>query len=673
MIRKLTTNSRLVNDILAAYINTYKALCELINNSIQADAKNIRLTIDYTDETLLNPLPVSRIVLRDDGCGVHINEIEEKLLDIGTANKKGGKGVGRFAAFQIGNKFTIETVGYSQDINTWSHAVIPLQSEDFKKESDVRQVDIDTVEELLDRKADTYYQITIEDLYDVEAGKLEQRKKLTKHFNKNNIKDSLFETYCLKIFNGDFSIYVNDEKITPKDYVIGEPEHKLCEYVDKKGNKHRMEMDYIQIKGLDRIRVYLTALNAGVHENVVCFEYAAPWLSPNIGGWLIYYYAEGIVSDTLRNADLEDMDEEFASYRQFVKEKLNDFFKGKNKKYDEFVTNLREDVYYPFKDGITSESQLLAFDKLAYMVEDKYGFLEKKDKARSMLYPLVKRSISSGDFDVVLRSVLKLPEKSVKQFGELLGRSELEDVIEFSDKVSKKMQDLEFIEKLTISEISKHVKERSELHKFLTKMLWIFGEQYSNNTTLLSDKNLEHNIRKLSEDCMEYKASKKDDNINEAVKGSAKKNITDLFMYSERILDEEKREVLIVELKAPKVKISPKELSQVRKYATQIAQNPYAPNDVKFVVLLVSSDINTEAQLEITGREGNPYFLMSPKNSNVDVYVMRWADIIEKSKRRLKYLSSLLKTKDVDVVEKARKDFPEIDFGLTSTLRKKAL
>ena len=172
---------------------------------------------------------------------------------------------------------------------------------------------------------------------------------------------------------------------------------------------------------------------------------------------------------------------------------------------------------------------------------------------------------------------------------------------------------------------------------------------------------------------MEYKPSKKDDNINEAVTGSAKKNITDLFMYSERILDEEKREVLIVELKAPKVKISPKELSQARKYATQIAQSTYAPNDVKFIVLLVSSDINKEAQMEIPGKEGNPYFLMSPKNSNVDVCVMRWVDILEKSKRRLKYLSSLLKTKDVDVVEKAKKDFPEIDFGLTSTLRKKAL
>ena len=203
MKRKLTTNSRLVNDILAAYINTYKALCELINNSIQAGATNIRLTIDYTDENTITPLPVSRIVLWDDGTGVHVNDIEEKLLDIGTANKKGGKGVGRFAAFQIGNKFTIETVGYSQDANTWSHAVLPLKSEDFKKESDVRQVDIDTVEEILEKKADTYYKITIEDLYDVEAGNLEQRKKLTKNFTRNNIKDSLFETYCLKIFNSD--------------------------------------------------------------------------------------------------------------------------------------------------------------------------------------------------------------------------------------------------------------------------------------------------------------------------------------------------------------------------------------------------------------------------------------------------------------------------------------
>ena len=50
------------------------------------------------------------------------------------------------------------------------------------------------------------------------------------------------------------------------------------------------------------------------------------------------------------------------------------------------------------------------------------------------------------------------------------------------------MEELEFIEKLTYSEISKHVKERKELHKFLEKMLWIFGEEFYNAPQNL-DKN----------------------------------------------------------------------------------------------------------------------------------------------------------------------------------------
>ena len=44
-------------------------------------------------------------------------------------------------------------------------------------------------------------------------------------------------------------------------------------------------------------------------------------------------------------------------------------------------------------------------------------------------------------------------------------------------------------------------------------------------------------------------------------------------MYSEKILDVKHREVLVVELKAPKVKISPKELQQVMKYAREIEKS----------------------------------------------------------------------------------------------------
>lgn len=47
MNRKLTTNSRLVNELFANYISTFTAFCELMNNSIQAKAKNIWIERDY--------------------------------------------------------------------------------------------------------------------------------------------------------------------------------------------------------------------------------------------------------------------------------------------------------------------------------------------------------------------------------------------------------------------------------------------------------------------------------------------------------------------------------------------------------------------------------------------------------------------------------------------------
>jgi hypothetical protein len=203
-------------------------------------------------------------------------------------------------------------------------------------------------------------------------------------------------------------------------------------------------------------------------------------------------------------------------------------------------------------------------------------------------------------------------------------------------------------------------------------MLWVFGEEYINSTKLLSDKGLENNLRQLRDDLLQYKASKKDENIAD-VSGHIK-SITDLFIYSEKILDYKKREVLIVELKAPKVKISPKELGQVMKYATEVEKSSSTPRDVKFKILLVSSDINDDASFQIKGEPDNPYFHFRSKSGNVEVWVMKWSDVLENLKRKLKYLSQALNVKDVDVQEKIQRDFDSIDFNhISSTLKKVAV
>jgi hypothetical protein len=156
MKRKLTTNSRLVNELFANYISTFAAFCELINNSLQAKAKNIWIDIDYTKSSELHPLIIKKIVIKDDGYGVHIEELDHKILDIGTANKEGGKGIGRFSAFQIGKQIEIETIGYSSQDKTYSKAIIPLNFDSFGKNINVTDVNIETKEEILSKKQRDY-------------------------------------------------------------------------------------------------------------------------------------------------------------------------------------------------------------------------------------------------------------------------------------------------------------------------------------------------------------------------------------------------------------------------------------------------------------------------------------------------------------------------------------
>lgn len=673
MKRKFTTNSRLVNELFANYISTFTAFCELINNSIQAKAKNIWIEINYTPEKEVHPLLIKGISIKDDGVGVHVNEIEKKILDIGTPNKEGGKGIGRFAAFQIGKSIEIESIGYDQKEKTFSKTIIPLKFEYFGKNINVSEIDLDTKEELLKEKQNTYYKVSISDLYDSLVTDTEPKKKIIDKFLKDKIEDAIFERYPLKIFNKDVVFYINDKAVDPKDFVIGNPDKKIIPYTDKKGIEHKILFDFMQIKKMDKIKIFLTTKNVGIQTIASGFEYDASWLSPKIGGWFVYIGSDTLSSDMYRNVDLDGLDENVKHYKDFVKNQLNDFFKEKNKEFDNFIDKLKKDEFYPYKERTSSQSKVMLFDKLAYLVEDKYNLLNEQNKLREIIYPLIDRTISNGELDKILRSILKLNNKMLSKFSDLLEKTELENIIEFSDKVAAKLEDLDFLEKLVYSEVAKNLKERKELHKFLEKMLWVFGEEYNDSTRLLSDKNLEKSLLELREKTLKFTPSKDNDNFCETTDKSIK-SITDLFLYSEKILDQNKREVLIVELKAPKVKISPKELDQVMKYAQEIEEIGVFPDHINYKILLVSSDINKRAKFDIEGRQKgqeNPYYYFKNEQGNIEVWVMKWSALIENVKRKLKYMSHILETKDVDVQEKARRDFEGIDFGKTSSTLKK--
>lgn len=113
------------------------------------------------------------------------------------------------------------------------------------------------------------------------------------------------------------------------------------------------------------------------------------------------------------------------------------------------------------------------------------------------------------------------------------------------------------------------------------------------------------------------------------------------------------------------------------RYAYEIEKLGAFPDGNHYKIILISSEINAQVKYEMDGRKknnSNPYLYHKNDNGNIEVWIMKWSDLLENIKRKLKYMSTMLNVKDVDVQEKAQKDFEEIDFGkISSTLKKVAV
>lgn len=279
----------------------------------------------------------------------------------------------------------------------------------FKKKLDVKEIEIDTVEdELKGTNHQTGYEVSITELYDSTETEKDRKKKIIDKFLEKNIKDAIFERYPLKIFNREVNFYINNEIINPDEFIDGKPEKNKIDYLDKKGEEHSVLFSFIKIKKLDRIKVFLTTDNAGIETIANGFEFDANWLSPKIGGWFVYIHSNTLGADLYRNVDLDGLDENVRHYKNFLKEELNNFFTIKNQEFDDFTEKLKNDAYYPYKERkSSSQSKEMLFNKLAYLVEDRYHILNEQNRLREIIYPLIDRTISNGELDNILSSTLR--------------------------------------------------------------------------------------------------------------------------------------------------------------------------------------------------------------------------------------------------------------------------
>jgi hypothetical protein len=448
--KKITTNSRVLSDLLTKYKNTFHAFCELINNSIQASAKQIEIKIEYSSGKELTASTIKSLSVKDNGHGVSLNEFEHKILEVGTTAKTDGQGIGRFGALQLGSKVEIDTIAWDDSIKKFTRVFLPIDTENFQQKG-LKDIDFIVTEEVLDGKHDSYYLATIKNLYHGKQEKVPKKNCIASELLKDNIRLSLFEKYPFQIFNNTVIFLVNNKKLSREEFIYDKPKIKKQIYTNTKGEDVKINFYFYNIKlSLPKVKVFFQIENGGIKSVAHEFTYSSDWYSPELGAWFIYVESPMFNSDLFRNIDLDELgDEELGKLKNFIKSNINDFFISINRKFELFNEKLTKDTYNPHKDQKpASETQEFLFRKVAFLVEDQYKLLEKDNKIRSLIYPLIDKALSDGYIQSIFDKILNLDSETLEKFHGLLKKTDLENVVQFSNQVASKIEFLDFLHEL---------------------------------------------------------------------------------------------------------------------------------------------------------------------------------------------------------------------------------
>jgi hypothetical protein len=674
MKKTFKTNGRLLSQVFSSYNTTFDALCELITNSIQANAKEIKIEIDLVSPDDAVPYACTEYRIIDNGDGVSSSEFEQKILEIATDVKYGGKGIGRFAAFQIGSTISIETIAFDKLLKKYTYTALMLNTNSLSiKDLSNYEFDITTTE-LEKKRVATYYKISIRDFWDEVETENNPKKTFTNKLLPGKLEEALFLKYSTLIITDKIAFFVNGIKLTKENFLVGEPETDNFDFEFSDNTTSNIALEYIHYKGKNKniilsYRVDNNGIKLSGFEDLIGLDY------PDDNAWLVHIDSEKFTpkSDIFRNLSFDGMDPDLAKMKDEVRAIVREFIKEKHKDYFAFKETLVNDHYYPYRNISTTGSKQIAFNQLAYFIEKDYSILQKKETIRQVIYPLLDKAISNSDNDDledILKAITALDNDQVKKFKELLENVALSEVIRFTNNIYKKEQFLDFLHQIIYGDISKHLLERKQLHKIIEKSLWLFGEEYTSTPNLFSDAQLKRSLDDLHNKYFKFQENKDDINYYEDISDKEILDITDLFFYNEKLMNDNLREIMIVELKAPRVKISQKELNQVERYMFDIEQMDKFSGSLKYKIILISSGFSAMGESLISRNDNTPYYRRSTKK-DIEIYVMKWSDIITGNKQRLSYLGNQLKTRDASVREIFEKDYKDLDItNLTITTKK---
>jgi len=600
---------------------------ELIWNGLDADATHV--AVDFEHDGLGG---MSKIVVSDNGHGMPHADAPELFKNLGGSWKRqrsrtlhlnrilhGQEGRGRFKAFALGDVVDWKVV-YKKDGTPFRYDITMLEHE-------IGRVRVSGEEPQLG--APTGVIVVVSEL-----------KKQFSSLKPENSLQELSEIFAIYLKDyRDVQITIGSERIDPSLAIAGVWEFPLSSILDEQGLEHAVTLEVIEWRRQTRRTLYLC--------NEQGFPLSQVETRFHVGDFDFSAYLKSSFVRELHQEgrlDLAEMVPDLVAAIEYARVKIKELFRHRATERARIVVDeWKEKKIYPYEGEASShleQAERQIFDIVAVTVQDASPEIGEVPTRQTALHlRLLRHAIerSPTELQRILDEVLKLPKRKQKELAQLLDEADLSGIISAATLVADRLKFLEALRFILFHfEGRQKFKERSQLHKILEQNTWIFGEEYH---LWASDKELT-TVLKAHRDKLDPELM-----IDDPVKIVTKtRGVVDLMLSrAQRRHRFNDIEHLVVELKAPKVKLNAKHLTQLEDYALAVEEDARfnRVDGLKWHFWLISDEYNNQVAARI--RNGpDPQRRLIQKGDRVTAGVKTWGEILEENNARLQFVKEKL-------------------------------
>jgi hypothetical protein len=604
------------------------ALAELIWNGLDGDASAI--DVEFAHDDLAGG--ISRIVIYDDGEGFPREEAKALFGNLGGSWKRltrrtrkagrmvhGQEGRGRYKAFALGQAVT------------WK---VCYKAADGNRAFEIRLLDADLTDVSISPdvpapERQTGVIVTIGDV-----------RRVFKAFESAEGLQELAEIFALYLINyRSVSIRIGGERLDPEAAIASQHKRTLDPIVAEDGIEYPVELHVIEWRSDTKRTLYLCS-EEGFPLDQVETRFHVP-------GFYFSAYLKSPYVERVHNEEriaLAQMDPALNGAIDQARFAIKDYFRERAaERAQNVVDEWKAADVYPYRgepQSTVEKAERQMFDIVAVHVQEiapDIGLVS--DKSKALHLRMLRSAIERGpeELQMILKEVLDLPARQQKELAALLQETTLSAIITAAKTVADRLKFIAALENIVFDPETKgRIKERTQLHRILAENTWVFGEEYN---LWVSDQDLKRVLERHKQH-LDPAIS-----IDDPVKVIGKKRgIIDLmFSRVTRRHRANDMEHMVVELKAPSVKVGADAITQAKKYAIAVLADErfHSVKGIRWHFWLVSNDYDAYARNEIdTGPDPERRLIM--RGVNVTVGIKTWGELIEENRARLQFFQEHL-------------------------------